>query len=262
MTRWSTKDLCGRVTSHYQEQGRKIRIISKKAFDGYKMLNPRELDKQAYDRLMSTIGDDIFSANYNQEPIDIKGRLYGEFVTYTEKPKFSKIKAYCDIADKGSDYIAFGIYGVSTGDEPDAYMLDVLYTQDDMDKCENELVQRLIDFDVEEFTAEDNFGGRAWVKVLEGIYKKRGGTKCKFKTFHQDKNKEAKILATASSVTLKILMPAQWNQRWRKFYTDVTEFQRAGKNAHDDAQDMLSEIAFEMVKVASKNANWAKLLQL
>jgi predicted phage terminase large subunit-like protein len=248
MTRWATKDLAGRICSLYAEQGRKIRIFTKKAWDGNAMLNPKMLNKPDYDKLMMTIGEDIFKANYDQEPVDIKGRLYGEFVTYTEKPAFAKIKAYCDVADKGSDYLANGIYGVTGGHDPEAYMLDVLYSQESMDKVESDLAKRLIDFGVDEFLCENNFGGRAWVKVIEAKYKELGGQKCKFKTFHQERNKEAKILATSSTVTRKILMPDLWYQRWSKFHTDVTEYQRTGNNLHDDAQDMLSEICIRLGK--------------
>lgn len=109
-------------------------------------------------------------------------------------------------------------------------------------------MQQLIDFNVEEFVCEENFGGRAWAKVLKGKYEVKGGKKCKFRTFSQDRNKEAKILSRASTVNRKIYMPKSWGQKWPKFYTHVTEFQRAGKNAFDDGPDMLSEISMRLKK--------------
>jgi len=46
---------------------------------------------------------DIASANYQQIPIDIKGKLYSSFKTYTDIPRdssgnplFTGIYAYCD----------------------------------------------------------------------------------------------------------------------------------------------------------------------
>ena len=59
----------------YQEQGRKIKIITKKAFDNGKLLNPRLMDMQTYENIRSTIGADIFEANYNQSPLDLGGEL-------------------------------------------------------------------------------------------------------------------------------------------------------------------------------------------
>lgn len=78
MTRWSTKDPCGRLITLFQEQGRKYRLITKKAFDSKtgKMLNPMILNKRQYGLLIQTIGEDIVEANYNQTPIDLKGCLY------------------------------------------------------------------------------------------------------------------------------------------------------------------------------------------
>jgi len=247
-TRWATKDLAGRLISMYQEQGRKIKIITKKAFDGNKLLNERIMDMKAYESIRQTIGEDIFQANYNQEPLDLKGRLYGEFVTYTETPQFKTIKAMCDTADEGSDYLCNVVYGETGGNDPEAYVLDVLYTQASMDETEKAIVKQLVEFNVDEITLESNFGGKGWKKVLQGEYEKAGGQKCRFRTYIQKYNKEAKILAAASTVTRKIIMPVLWKQRFPKFFTDVTEFQRTGKNAHDDAPDCLSEITLRLGK--------------
>ena len=78
MTRWSSIDPCGRLITLFQEQGRKYRLITKKAFDSKtgKMLNPMILNKRQYGLLIQTIGEDIVEANYNQTPIDLKGCLY------------------------------------------------------------------------------------------------------------------------------------------------------------------------------------------
>lgn len=253
MTRWATRDLIGRVVAMYREQGRKIRIITKKAFDGKKMLNPSLLDKIKYDNLIRTIGEEIVRANYDQEPIDLKGRLYSEFKTYseTEKPQFKAVYAICDIADDGDDYLCNGIYGVPYGSDPSAYMLDVLYTRESMDSTEDKIIQQLLDYNVTEMRFEKNFGGRAWKKVLEDKYRKAGGTKCQFIVYSQARNKEAKILATSSTVTRKVIMPEAWDRWWPKFFIDVTEFLRTGKNSHDDAQDMLSELVLRGLKITT-----------
>ena len=72
------------------------------------------------------MGRDIWSANYQQEPIDLKGRLYSSFKTYSGAlPAFKQIRAYIDTADEGSDYLCCIVYGITF--QTEAYVLDVLY---------------------------------------------------------------------------------------------------------------------------------------
>ncbi|WP_434102688.1 hypothetical protein [Enterococcus faecalis] len=45
-------------------------------------------NKKEYRRKMKTMGADIASANYQQEPIDLKGRLYQKFSTYETRSNY------------------------------------------------------------------------------------------------------------------------------------------------------------------------------
>ncbi len=81
------------------------------------------------------MGADIASANYQQEPIDLKGRLYTSFKTYSGGlPQFKEIRNYTDTADTGGDYLCSINYGVTFANE--AYVLDVLYTKEPMEVTE------------------------------------------------------------------------------------------------------------------------------
>ncbi|MCL1924089.1 MAG: phage terminase small subunit [Defluviitaleaceae bacterium] len=245
MTRWSTKDLSGQVVEMYKAQERKIRVITKKAWDGSKMLSEKDLSKEQYEQAIMVVGEDIVRANYDQEPIDLKGALYGEFSTYSEVPKFESIRSMCDTADSGDDYLCNIIYGLhkDANDELSIYVLDVYYTQEGMDKTEKELARRLLDFKVSRAAFESNFGGEAFAKVIQQKYKEIGGSWCSFPTFKQIHNKEARILSMATTVTRKIKMPEDWKKRYAKFAQHVTEYQRIGKNPYDDAVDTLTMIA-------------------
>lgn len=182
MTRWATKDPCGRIIQMFEEQGRKYRVISKKAYDSKtdKMLNPTILNKQQYDLLIQTIGEDIVRANYDQEPIDVKGKLYKRLLTYNPadiktidnpdgKLIFKEIRGRADTADQGDDYLAMTIYGVTA--DKKAYVLDIYYTQDDMEITEKEAAKRLLKYNPTVFRAESNNGGRGWSRAVERIYK-------------------------------------------------------------------------------------------
>ncbi|WP_227005233.1 hypothetical protein [Companilactobacillus paralimentarius] len=67
-----------------------------------------------YKQKIAVMSPEIAAANYQQEPIDLKGALYQKFNTYTKQPEFSGIYAYCDTADEGSDYLVSIVYGCTS----------------------------------------------------------------------------------------------------------------------------------------------------
>lgn len=258
MTRWATKDMAGQLMSMMDEQGRKYRLISKKAYDPKedKMLNPSILSKMQYDLLIQTIGEDIVAANYNQEPIDIKGKLYSYLKEYNpadirskDNPngtiQFKEIRARADTADQGMDYLAMTIYGVGlTGKQ--AYVLDIYYTQDPMEVTEKKAAKLLYKYNPTIFRPESNNGGRGWSRAVEREYKALGGNRTIFKPYTQTLNKEARILSEATYVMENIHFPIGWKQKYREAYDSMNEYQRQGKNEHDDIEDNITSIAEEL----------------
>ena len=87
-TRWHSQDLSGRILAHYKSIGVPVRLILEKAVqqDG-SMLCEEVLNREAYDLIVKTMGKDIAEANYNQTPIDMVGRLYSGFKTYSQLPQ-------------------------------------------------------------------------------------------------------------------------------------------------------------------------------
>lgn len=257
MTRWATGDMAGRLIKLFNEQKRKYRLISKKAYNKKedKMLNPSILNRHQYELLVQTIGEDIVAANYNQEPIDIKGKLYKNFLTYNpadiktiDNPEgkivFKDIRARADVADQGDDYLSMVIYGVTA--DKKAYILDIYYTQDGGEITEVEAAKRLLKYNPYVFRPESNNGGYAWCRAVKKEYQKLGGVKTIFKPYTQTKNKEARILSNATTVQNIIYFPMDWNVRYRDFYNSMNEYQRQGKNEHDDAEDNITSVAEEL----------------
>ena len=251
MTRWATGDLAGRALEYYKEQGIKARHISMKALvdkDKKQMLCPEVLSYRSYINKVKAMGEDIASANYQQEPIDVKGKLYSSFKTYTDIPRdsngntlFTKIKAYIDTADEGADYLCVIIYGIYNNE---AYILDVYYTKDPMEITEEETAKRLYENEVNIADIESNNGGRGFARSVERILKEKfGSNKTKIKWFHQSKNKIARILSNATWVMDHIYYPVNWRDRWPEYYDAMTKYQREGKNAHDDGPDATTGIA-------------------
>lgn len=249
MTRWATADLAGRALEHFKEEKKQVRHISMKAVqDDGSMLCDEVLSRSSYDMKVRAMGADIASANYQQIPIDVKGRLYSSFKTYKDVPKdgngnyiFDRIGAYIDTADEGSDYLCVIVYGVYN---KEAYILDVYYTKDPMEVTESKTAELLYKNNVNKADIESNNGGRGFARSVERILKEKyRSNKTIIKWFHQSKNKKARILSNSTWVMEHIYYPVNWRDRWPEYYNAMVTYQKEGKNKHDDAPDATTGIA-------------------
>jgi len=249
MTRWATGDLAGMALEHYKEQGAKVRHISMKALqeDGT-MLCPEILSRKSYEAKCKAMGIEIASANYQQEPVDIKGRLYTSFKTYTKLPMdekgnllFTSIRNYTDTADQGDDYLCSINYGVYNGE---AYVLNVLYTKQPMEVTEPAVAKMLYEDKVNIADIESNNGGRGFARQVERIlHEKYRTNRVQINWFHQSKNKKARILSNSTWVMNHVYFPVNWKDRFPEYYEAMTKYQKEGKNLHDDAPDATTGIA-------------------
>lgn len=249
MTRWASGDLAGRVLKHYTEQGANIKHITMKALkDDGTMLCEEVLSYKSYQAKIKAMGLDIASANYQQEPIDIKGKLYSSFKTYTKLPMdesgnvlFTEIRNYTDTADQGDDFLCSINYGVYQGE---AYVLNVLYTKDGMEITEEETAKMLHEDKVNNADIESNNGGRGFARAVERILlQKYKSNKTQIHAFFQSKNKKARILSNSTWVMNHVYYPVNWRDKWPEYYEAMSTYQKEGKNAHDDAPDATTGIA-------------------
>jgi predicted phage terminase large subunit-like protein len=249
MTRWHSLDLAGRALKHFTEVGAKIKHITMKAIqDDGSMLCPEILSKRSAENKKKAMGLDIFSANYQQEPIDIKGRLYTSFKTYKELPKdekgnlvYTAIKNYTDTADTGDDFLCSVDY---IEYRKEAYVINVLYTKDGMEITEPATAKMLHEDNVDIADIESNNGGRGFARSVERILKeKHKSNKTRIQPFHQSKNKQSRILSNATWVMDHIYFPINWADKWPEYYEAMSKYQKEGKNLHDDAPDCTTGIA-------------------
>lgn len=254
MTRWASDDLAGRALEHFREAGAKIRHVCMKALvnpETHEMLCPEVLSYQSYQNKIRAMGTDIASANYQQEPIDLKGRLYTSFKTYDRLPVdaagdslIEGVYSYTDTADEGSDYLCSIIWGVYMRD---AYILDVYYTKQGMEITEPETAQRLMEYQVNRARIESNNGGSGFARNVKRISEEQlNNYMTVIKWFHQSKNKKARILSNATWVMEHVLYPANWKDRWPEYHKAMARYQRDGDNKHDDAPDATTGVAETM----------------
>ena len=257
MTRWASDDLAGRALDHYKQQGVKVRHVSMKALidkEKKQMLCSEVLSYESYMDKIKAMGEDIASANYQQEPIDLKGKLYTSFKTYAKLPMdekenllFTGIYSYTDTADEGSDYLCSIIWGEYMRE---AYILDVYYTREGMEITEKETARRHSEFKVNKARIESNNGGsgfaRSVKRILRDVFK---SIQTVVTWFHQSKNKRARILSNASWVMEHIYFPINWRDKWPEYYKAMNKYQRDGDNKHDDAPDATTGVAETMIKL-------------
>ncbi len=254
MTRWASDDLAGRALEHYKEQGVKVRHISMKALvnkETQEMLCPEILSYASYMDKIAAMGEDIASANYQQEPIDLKGRLYTSFKTYDRLPVdaegnslFEGIYSYTDTADEGADYLCTIIWGVYLRE---AYVLDVYYTQAGMEITEPETAKRFKEFAVNRSRIESNNGGSGFARNVRRISEEQMKNYMTIiKWFHQSKNKKARILSNATWIMEHVIYPSNWMHKWPDYYKAMVRYQRDGDNKHDDAPDCTTGVAETM----------------
>ena len=197
MTRWATGDLAGRALEHFREEGKRVRHLSMKALqDDGTMLCPEILSRESYEMKVRAMNPDVASANYQQIPIDIKGKLYSSFKTYTDIPRdgagnplFTGIYSYCDSADEGDDYLCNIIWGEY---QKEAYILDVIYTKEPMEVTEQAVARALFNFKVNRARFESNSGGRSFARNVRRILEQDlESNYTNISWFHQSKNKVA-----------------------------------------------------------------------
>lgn len=246
MTRWASNDLAGFILSNYDDV---VHINYKAINDDGTPLDEGTLSLEDFEFKTKNMAKEIVYANYQQEPIDIKGRLYSEFKTYVDLPKekIVKISAYCDTADTGEDFLCNIIYADC---KDSAYILDVIYTKEAMEITEPMVAEAYKKFNVNVADIESNNGGRAFARNIERITRDKGNYKTVIKWFHQSGNKIARILSNSAWVNANIYMPVDWKNKWSEFAKDIISYQKEGKNKHDDGPDALTGVAEKCNKIS------------
>lgn len=245
MTRWVSDDLAGFILENYSDS--LVHISYKAIQEDGSMLCDEVLSKEDFLFKTRKMSKEIVAANYNQEPMDLEGRLYRNLKTYTEipkdstgKPLFKYILNYTDTADEGDDYLCSICYGMYEGTY---YILDVYYTKEPMEITEPATAEMLIKNNVGTAMIESNNGGRGFARNVEKECREKFKNKhINIHWFHQSENKQARIFSNSNSVMTNVLFPINWMDLWPEFADHILRYQKEGKNEHDDAEDCLTGV--------------------
>lgn len=241
-TRWATDDLAGMVLNDF---GDDVYVYCRQMEEDGVMLCPELMSRKTWEDVQRVIDPDIISANYKQEPIDVKGRLYNTFLTYDSLPDGGVIKNYTDTADTGSDWLCSICY---LEYKNQVYILDVYYSKAPMEVTEPATAEMLIKNNVNHARIESNNGGRGFARNIIRLMKdKYNSNRTVVNWFHQSKNKQARIFSNSFWVQQNIFWPENWRHKWPDFHRDITRYVKEGKNDHDDAPDCLTGVAESVI---------------
>ena len=244
MTRWSKKDLAGRLLKDYPD----ARNIVMKAYDSEtgKMLCDEILPYEDYVDKTRNMDEAIKEANYNQCPIDVKGKLYTSFNRYhlnsnnqivvnNKIVNIKRIVSVTDTADTGEDWLCSIIFAEDY--YKNAYILDIYYTKDSAEITIPELARFFKRNKVSMAVIESNNGGRLFALAIKKELEEELKYYPSVKWFHQSRNKKARILSTAKDVINRVFYPENLEKEHKEYFTDMDEYQKEGEAEHDDAPD-------------------------
>ena len=193
------------------------------------------------------IDEAIFQAEYQQEPMELKGllfplselRFYDPGKVDIQTPVSFRLSAI-DAAKGGGDFYAH-IFGIAIG--KDIYIEDVIFNTDSTDV--NEIAS--VDFVKRNKVNELKFEGNgAWFLMGKAIRSKlqTAGSACSVRIFNQETNKHTRILAQAGYIKNNFLFRSDWDQhkQYRDFMRNLTGYMKEGSSKHDDAPDVSAEL--------------------
>jgi predicted phage terminase large subunit-like protein len=247
-TRWSIKDVIGRLTDQESEayvKDMKVIVISALDDNGQTFCEEIKSTEEYLD--IKKVNDDfIWEAEYMQNPVESKGLLF----PIEELKRFSMdeiatkvpdgIVGFTDTADTGSDFLASPIgrkYNKYT------YITDVVFTQDGVEITEPLVAQQIIDTNCDIMKIESNNGGASFARNVRELIKNKSA--CSVVDEPQYQNKETRILMMAGYIKEYFYFRNDYEvgSDYDKFMRALTSYVKLGKNKHDDAPDSITGLA-------------------
>ena len=263
MTRWSTKDVIGRLKELYGDNPR-MKIISvpdidpqtgKSNFDyKYNGMSVAFFNDQA-------LGMDEVSYKclYKQEPIEREGLLFPDdkIRRYKELPTtpIKRITGQADCKGKGTDFFVLPCLVEFEGYEGDYYCIDVLCNKSADYEFQYESAANLIvNNEMQDCEFESNMGGD---RVAEEVRKRveDKGWVCNITDKATESNKEARIFQCSNWILQHIIFKDRSLYSAQEDYgimmSELMKYSVSGKNPNDDVPDVFSNFSLK-VKSAKK----------
>ena len=236
-TRWSVNDVIGRdyEAGEYDESV----IIPALDEDGNSFCED-VMTTEEYQKKKAKMLDEIWLAEYMQEPVDVKGRLFGSLDVITREDwtelstRCEGYLAYIDVADQGKDYTAMAIGGIV---KDHIYIVDVLFTRENTDITTPKCAALLDKYKVNYCRVESNSMGAMFSRGLQRA------TKTRVLQVSNTQNKITRIIMQSAFILNNISFVGRDSKDFHNFIENLKGFSKEGKNKNDDAPDCMAGLS-------------------
>jgi predicted phage terminase large subunit-like protein len=238
-TRWSLKDIIGRGIEEtiYDKS-----IIVAALDENDQSFCEAVMTTDEYHQTRKRTAKEIWLAEYQQQPIDIEGRLFSSYQRIEESEFEDFIKtnpiegtiAYIDVSDTGMDYTAMAVAAIVKNQ---VYIVDYVFTRDNTDITIPMCAAILNKWNVSYVRVESNNMGAMFARQLQTL------TKSKVLQVANTVNKMTRIIMQSAFITSRVQFVSKDDQQCQTFIQNMLTFSKEGKNKHDDAPDCLAGLS-------------------
>jgi predicted phage terminase large subunit-like protein len=241
-TRWTMDDIIGsQMKAGYYDKSIVIQALNEKdeSFCEAVMTTAEYHDKR------KRTSKEIWLAEYQQEPVDMKGRLFGELAKITPKEWDSiqtHIKdeqraaiAYIDVSDQGKDYTACAVGVIHSGK---VYVVDYIFNRENTDTTIPMAAGMLTKHKVSYCRVESNNMGAMFGRQLQQLI-----PDTRILPVSNTTNKITRIIMQSAYILNRFVFVEQDTPECKQFLDNVYSFSKEGNNKHDDAPDCLAGLS-------------------
>ena len=238
-TRWSVNDVIGRGIN----EGIYDKSIIVPAMDEHgNSFCEAVMTTEEYKQVQKRTAKEIWLAEYQQQPIDIEGRLFSDYKRIDQKEfdeflinnQVEGTLAYIDVSDTGMDYTAMAIAAIVKNQ---TYIVDYVFTRDNTDLTIPQCAALLNKWNVSYCRVESNNMGAMFARNLQTL------TKTKILQVANTTNKITRIIMQSAFISQRMQFVVKDDQQCLTFIQNMLSFSKEGKNKHDDAPDCLAGLS-------------------
>ncbi len=239
-TRWSINDIIGRNQNenHYDKT-----IVVPALNEHDQSFCEAVMTTAEYHEKRKRTATEIWQAEYQQQPVDIKGRLFNEidFMEEEELNQLLKEKttedkplgidgaiAYVDVADQGADYTACLILA---NVENQLIAVDYVYNRMNTDSTIPMIASKLNHWNVSYCRVESNNMGAMFSRELQR------NTRTKILQVANTTNKQTRIIMQSANIQRTWKFNRKNEPEAIQFLQSLLAYTKDGKNKNDDAPD-------------------------
>lgn len=238
-TRWSVNDVIGRGINEtiYDKS-----IIVPALDEHGNSFCEAVMTTEEYKQVQKRTAKEIWLAEYQQQPIDLEGRLFSDYkrINQSEFEQFISTNqvegtlAYIDVSDTGMDYTAMAIAAIVKNQ---TYIVDYVFNRDNTDLTIPQCAALLNKWNVSYCRVESNNMGAMFARNLQNL------TKTKILQVANTTNKITRIIMQSAFISQRMQFVLKEEQQCLTFIQNMLSFSKEGKNKHDDAPDCLAGLS-------------------